>query len=196
MSTKISQILFYREEKSPNPWIRQEDEDFPNLAETVILKDTWGEISRQVTFRNVYQSKSIWGEIWKLRRWEFCKLFHKVKSIGMEAFEKVWSVNSDMSVYLRSDCELEPGDVERCQNNKLLAVQSRQASSSYNQSSFGFFCFWVHCCTVRFILFQDDKTDSRMCQAKCWHPGKGSVWFYFRKKTKYILPFHKKWNTS
>merc|ERR1712130_805239 len=61
----------------------EEDEDFPNLAETVILKDTWGEISRQV------------------------------KSIGMEAFEKVWSVNSDMSVYLRSDCELEPGDVER-----------------------------------------------------------------------------------
>lgn len=61
----------------------EEDEDFPNLAETVILKDTWGEISRQV------------------------------KSIGMEAFEKVWSINSDMSVYLRPDCELEPGDVER-----------------------------------------------------------------------------------
>ena len=31
----------------------------------------------------------------------------------MEAFEKVWSINSDMSVYLRPDCELEPGDVER-----------------------------------------------------------------------------------
>ena len=27
----------------------QEDEDFPNLAETVILKDTWGVISRQVS---------------------------------------------------------------------------------------------------------------------------------------------------
>ena len=37
----------------------------------------------------------------------------QVKSIGMEAFEKVWSINSDMSVYLRPDCELEPGDVER-----------------------------------------------------------------------------------
>ena len=31
--------------------ISQEDEDFPNLAETVILKDTWAVISRQVLIK-------------------------------------------------------------------------------------------------------------------------------------------------
>jgi hypothetical protein len=32
----------------------------------------------------------------------------------MEAFERVWSVNSDMSVYISADCQgVEPGDVER-----------------------------------------------------------------------------------
>ena len=82
-----------------------------------------------------YKCESILGEPWKWK-WQFCKLCKlflrlsklgwrpktssflniancQVKSIGMEAFEKVWSINSDMSVYLRPDCELEPGDVER-----------------------------------------------------------------------------------
>jgi len=48
----------------------EEDEVFPNMAETVIIKDTWEVISKQV------------------------------KSIGMESFEKLFSLNSDMSAYL------------------------------------------------------------------------------------------------
>ena len=52
---------------------------FPNMAETVIIKDTWDVISKQV------------------------------KSIGMEAFDKLWTLNSDMSAYLpqvNTDCTL------------------------------------------------------------------------------------------
>merc|ERR1719186_2483175 len=55
----------------------EEEEVFPNMAEIVILKDTWSVISRQV------------------------------KAIGMEAFEKLFSLNSDMSVYLPSCQEVE-----------------------------------------------------------------------------------------
>lgn len=62
----------------------EEDEEFPNVAETVILKDTWAVIMKEVT------------------------------AVGMEAFEKVWNLNSDMSVYISPDCQvLEQSDVER-----------------------------------------------------------------------------------
>ena len=52
---------------------------FPNMAETVIIKDTWDVVSKQV------------------------------KAIGMEAFDKLWTLNSDMSAYLpqAEDIDLE-----------------------------------------------------------------------------------------
>ena len=52
---------------------------FPNMSENVIIKDTWDVISIQV------------------------------KAIGMEAFEKLWTLNSDMSAYLpqAEDIDLE-----------------------------------------------------------------------------------------
>ena len=55
----------------------EEEEVFPNMSETVIIKDTWDVVSKQV------------------------------KSIGMEAFDKLWTLNSDMSAYLpqvSTDC--------------------------------------------------------------------------------------------
>ena len=57
----------------------EEEEVFPNMSETVIIKDTWDVISIQV------------------------------KAIGMEAFEKLWTLNSDMSAYLpqAEDIDLE-----------------------------------------------------------------------------------------
>jgi len=61
----------------------EEEEEFPNVAETVILKDTWAVILRQV------------------------------RGVGLEAFERMWALNSDMAVYLGPDCVMEPGDVER-----------------------------------------------------------------------------------
>lgn len=66
------------------PQESEEDEDFPNVAETVILKDTWSVVSKQIT------------------------------AIGMEAFEKVWAINSDMSVYVSPDCQgVDPADIKR-----------------------------------------------------------------------------------
>ena len=52
---------------------------FPNMSETVIIKDTWDVVSKQV------------------------------KAIGMEAFDKLWTLNSDMSAYLpqAEDIDLE-----------------------------------------------------------------------------------------
>jgi len=61
----------------------EEEEVFPNMAEIVILKDTWSVISRQV------------------------------KAIGMEAFEKLFSLNSDMSVYLPSCQEGEQSETTK-----------------------------------------------------------------------------------
>jgi len=57
----------------------EEEEVFPNMAETVIIKDTWDVVSKQV------------------------------KAIGMEAFDKLWTLNSDMSAYLpqAEDIDLE-----------------------------------------------------------------------------------------
>jgi len=53
----------------------EEDEVFPNMAEVVLLKDTWTTISRQIS------------------------------TIGMESFEKLFCLNSDVSVYLTSVCQ-------------------------------------------------------------------------------------------
>ena len=57
----------------------EEDEVFPIMSETVIIKDTWEVIEKQV------------------------------KAIGMEAFEKLFALNSDMSAYLpqSDDVDLE-----------------------------------------------------------------------------------------
>ena len=83
----------------------------------MILKDTWGEISRQVTLTMLWTKITSAKAFWENHERGSDTLVnianYQVKSIGMEAFEKVWSINSDMSVYLRPDCELEPGDVER-----------------------------------------------------------------------------------
>ena len=46
MEGRFPKAVFWRRY---SPIFSQEDEDFPNLAETVILKDTWGVISRQVS---------------------------------------------------------------------------------------------------------------------------------------------------
>lgn len=61
----------------------EEEEVFPNMAEIVILKDTWSVIARQV------------------------------KAIGMEAFEKLFSLNSDMSVYIPGCQEVEVAETTK-----------------------------------------------------------------------------------
>jgi len=61
----------------------EEDEVFPNMAETVIIKDTWETIHKQV------------------------------KAIGMEAFEKLFALNSDMSAYLPQTDDLDQEETRR-----------------------------------------------------------------------------------
>jgi len=60
-----------------------EDEVFPNMSETVILKDTWAVISKQT------------------------------KAIGPEAWEKLFSLNSDMSSYLVQSEDLDREETRR-----------------------------------------------------------------------------------
>ena len=62
---------------------------FPNMAETVIIKDTWEVISKQVGLPLAVDMKYV-----------YMRITCKVKSIGMESFEKLFSLNSDMSAYL------------------------------------------------------------------------------------------------
>ena len=56
---------------------------FPNLAETVILRDTWAVISRQV------------------------------KAIGLEAWDKLFALNSDMSLYLPPGPDFDPAETRQ-----------------------------------------------------------------------------------
>ena len=64
---------------------------FPNMAETVIIKDTWEVISKQVGLPLGLAVDMKYG---------YMKFTCQVKSIGMESFEKLFSLNSDMSAYL------------------------------------------------------------------------------------------------
>ena len=59
------------------------------MAETVIIKDTWEVISKQVGLPLAVDMKYV-----------YMRITCQVKSIGMESFEKLFSLNSDMSAYL------------------------------------------------------------------------------------------------
>ena len=62
------------------------------MAETVIIKDTWEVISKQVGLPLAVDMKYVYIV--------YMRIICQVKSIGMESFEKLFSLNSDMSAYL------------------------------------------------------------------------------------------------
>ena len=48
----------------------------------------------------------------------------------MDAFEKVWAINSDMSVYVSPDCQgVDPADIKRFTSRTFIATSSITTSS-------------------------------------------------------------------